>query len=36
VQKHFIKKISSGEVWVNDLVLPVGRSYKDSLDSLKQ
>lgn len=36
VQKNFIKKINSGEVWVNDIALPVGRSYKDSLDFLKQ
>ncbi|MBS1914665.1 MAG: response regulator transcription factor [Bacteroidetes bacterium] len=36
VQKNFIKKINSGEVWVNDIALPVGRSYKDSLDFFKQ
>lgn len=35
VQKHFIKKINTGGVWVNDIVLPVGRSYKDSLNLLK-
>jgi two-component system LytT family response regulator len=35
VQKHFIKKISSGEVLVGDTTLPVGRSYKDSLEFLK-
>lgn len=35
VQKHFIKKISSGEVLVGNISLPVGRSYKDALDFLK-
>ena len=34
MQKHFIKKISSGEVMVNDIVLPVGRSFKDALKGL--
>jgi two-component system, LytTR family, response regulator len=31
VQKHFIKKISSAEVMVHDIALPVGRVYKDAL-----
>ena len=35
VQKHFIKRISSGEVMVGNIALPVGRSYKDSLNFLK-
>ena len=34
VQKHFIKEISSSEVMVNDLLLPVGRSYKDTVKRL--
>lgn len=34
IQKHFIKKISSGEVMVNDIVLPVGRSFKDALKGI--
>jgi len=34
VQKHFIKKISAGEVLVGDISLPVGRSYKDVLKGL--
>jgi DNA-binding LytR/AlgR family response regulator len=34
VQKHFIKKISSGEVMVNDIVLPLGRSYKEALKAI--
>jgi len=34
VQKHFIKKIASREVTVNDILLPIGRSYKDELDRL--
>jgi two-component system, LytTR family, response regulator len=35
VQKHFVKKISSAEVVVNDIVLPVGRTFKEALNSLK-
>ena len=35
VQKHFIKQINSGEILVNNIALPVGRTYKDSLDFLK-
>jgi two-component system LytT family response regulator len=35
VQKHFIKKISSAEVLVGNVTLPIGRSYKHSLDYLK-
>ena len=35
VQKHFIKKISSGEVLVENITLPVGRSYKEALGLLK-
>ena len=34
VQKHFINKITPKEVVVNDTMLPVGRSYRDSLDRL--
>ena len=34
VQKNYIKNISAGEVWVNDIALPVGRSYKESLKEL--
>jgi len=34
IQKHYIKEISAKEVLVNDKSLPVGRSYKDSLDKL--
>jgi DNA-binding LytR/AlgR family response regulator len=34
VQKHFIKQIKPAEILVNDIVLPVGRTYKDSLDFL--
>lgn len=34
VQKHFIKKITAKEVLVNDILLPVGRSYKDGLERL--
>jgi DNA-binding LytR/AlgR family response regulator len=35
VQKHFIKKITAKEVMVNDILLPVGRSYKDNLEQIK-
>ncbi len=35
VQRHFIKKISANEVFVNNINLPVGRSYKDALALLK-
>ncbi len=35
VQKHFINKITAKEVLVNDIVLPVGRSYKDVLVGIK-
>jgi len=34
VQKHFITKITAKEVLVNDISLPVGRSYKDLLDGI--
>jgi DNA-binding LytR/AlgR family response regulator len=34
VQKHFINKITPKEVFINDIILPVGRSYKDALDRL--
>jgi two-component system LytT family response regulator len=34
VQKNFITRISTGEVLVNDRVLPVGRTYKDALHEL--
>jgi two-component system, LytTR family, response regulator len=35
VQRHFINRIGSGEVQVGDIALPVGRSYKHSLDFSK-
>ena len=34
IQKHYIKQISSREVLVNDRLLPVGRSYKESVERL--
>lgn len=34
VQKHFIDKITAQQVFVNNITLPVGRSYKDLLDEL--
>lgn len=34
VQKNYIQKISSGEVLVNGVLLPVGRSYKEVLKSI--
>jgi two-component system, LytTR family, response regulator len=35
VQKHFIDKISHGEVLVNNILLPVGRKYKEALNGLR-
>ena len=35
VQKHFIEKVSAGEVIAASVPLPVGRNYKDSLNFLK-
>lgn len=35
VQKHFIEKISPGQVMAGNIPLPVGRNYKDSLNFLK-
>ncbi len=34
IQKHFIKEISAREVKVNDMFLPVGRSYKEIVEKL--
>jgi two-component system, LytTR family, response regulator len=34
IQKHFIKEISAREVMVNDMLLPVGRSYKEMVERL--
>ena len=35
VQKHYVKKITSRDVMVNDILLPVGRTYRDSLELFK-
>jgi DNA-binding LytR/AlgR family response regulator len=34
IQRHFIKEISSRGVKVNDMVLPIGRSYKETVERL--
>lgn len=34
VQKNYIQKISSGELQVKDITLPVGRTYKEALKGL--
>lgn len=34
VQKHFVNKITAKEVFINGLVLPIGRSYKEALEEL--
>lgn len=34
VQKHFIKKITAKEVMVNNTMLPIGRTYKETLDKI--
>ena len=36
VQRHFIDKIGSNEVVIGDLLLPVGRRYKETLRGLKR
>jgi two-component system, LytTR family, response regulator len=35
VQKHYINKISTKEVFINNITLPVGRSYKEVLEEFK-
>jgi len=35
VQKHFIRKISSAEMQVDEMVLPVGRSYSEEIKKIK-
>lgn len=34
IQKHFVDEITSKSVKVNNLVLPIGRSYKESVENL--
>jgi two-component system LytT family response regulator len=34
IQKHFIRKIDPRSVLVNDVSLPIGRTYKDTLNDL--
>ncbi|HTE11018.1 MAG TPA: LytTR family DNA-binding domain-containing protein [Chitinophagaceae bacterium] len=34
IQKHFIKEISAREIMVNEVLLPIGRSYKESIEKL--
>lgn len=34
VQKNFVQKITSAEVIMNNIVLPIGRSYKHSIEKL--
>ncbi len=36
VQKHFIDRIKSQEVLVNNILLPVGRNYREALSELRQ
>ncbi len=36
VQKHFVNKISAKEIFINNVILPIGRSYKESLGLLKK
>lgn len=36
VQKHYINKITAGEVHVNEIPLPLGRSYKSAVETLLQ
>ena len=34
IQKHFIKEISPKEVMINGILLPIGRSYKETLEKV--
>jgi len=34
VQKHFIRKVTPKAIMVNNILLPIGRSYKEALDNL--
>jgi len=34
VQKHFINKITAKEVMVSNMMLPIGRTYKETLDKI--
>lgn len=34
VQKHFISKLTSRQVFINDVALPIGRSYKNAAEEL--
>ena len=34
VQKHFIQKISTQQIMVQNIALPIGRSYKESVELL--
>ena len=34
IQKHFVKEISAKAVMINDMLLPIGRSYKDTVEKL--
>lgn len=36
VQKHYITKIAAQEVYVNNISLPVGRTYKDALQQITE
>lgn len=36
VPKNFVQRVSANEVQINDVVLPVGRTYKDALALLKK
>jgi hypothetical protein len=34
VQKHFIKRVGAAHVQVNEIILPVGRVYKEALKTI--
>lgn len=36
VQRNFVSKIGTNEVWVNETMLPIGRSYKDQLSTIRR
>jgi len=35
VQKHLINRISPNQLVINDIIIPIGRAYKDSLQAIR-
>ncbi|MDR2206192.1 MAG: LytTR family DNA-binding domain-containing protein [Flavobacteriaceae bacterium] len=34
VQKHFVDRVEPQEIWISDFKIPIGRSYKEKVESL--